>query len=245
MLDKIDFSKSLFPELEEEVLKKAKRESKEKWLAQKSINFGLEYCSDAIFCGKYGIPLLKSYTDTIPEEYTTFSEITTTGNPCCCVTGFDYDYVIDRIWNHPERYVEGLSHYKCITEPDYSLKINHPLCVQIANTYRSHAVAYYMQEHGIVILPSMSWSTTASYDFCFDGHSKGGAVMVSTIGTMRDERSRRYFRLGFTEMLSRISPDVVILYGDINETILSWMPKQLDIHHFDHNRFNRARNHGR
>ncbi|MGM9814683.1 MAG: hypothetical protein ACI3ZX_01030 [Candidatus Aphodosoma sp.] len=69
--------------------------------------------------------------------------------------------------------------------------------------------------------------------------------MVSTIGTMRDERLRRYFRLGFTEMLSRISPDAVILYGDINETILSWMPKQLDIHYFDHNRFNRARNHGR
>ena len=69
--------------------------------------------------------------------------------------------------------------------------------------------------------------------------------MVTTIGTMRDERSRRYFRLGFTEMLSRISPDAVILYGDINETILSWIPKQLDIHHFDHNHFNRARNHGR
>ena len=102
-----------------------------------------------------------------------------------------------------------------------------------------------MQEQGIVILPSMSWSSTASYDFCFDGHSKGGAVLVSTIGTLRDERSRMYFRLGFVEMLKRISPDAVILYGDINEDILSWLPKQLDVHHFDHNRYKRARNHGK
>lgn len=121
MLDKRDFPKSLFPELEEEARKKAKKESKEKRLAQKSINFGLEYCSNAFFCGKYGIPQLKPYTCTIPEQYTTFSEITPMGNPDCCVTGFDYDYVIDRLWIHPEHYVEGLSHYKCITEPDYSL----------------------------------------------------------------------------------------------------------------------------
>ncbi len=239
------FQKSLFPEMEEEALKIAKRESKEKWLAQKSINFGLEYCNDAIFSGKYGIPLLKSYIGPIPKDYTTFSEITETGNHSCCVTGFDYDFVIDRLWNHPEHYVEALSHYKCICEPDFSLKINNPLSVQIANTYRSHAVAYFMQEHGIDILPSMSWSSTRSYEFCFDGHYRGGAVMVSTIGTMKDERSRRYFRLGFSEMLKHISPDAVILYGDINESILSLMPKQLDVHHFDHNRFKRARNHGK
>lgn len=245
MLDKRDFQKSLFPELEEEAQKKTKREYKEKRLALKSINFGLEYCSNAFFCGKYGIPQLKPYIGTIPEQYTTFSEITSTGNPDCCVTGFDYDYVIDRLWNHPEHYVKGLTRYKCIAEPDYSLKINHPLSVQIANTYRSHAIAYYMQEREIVILPSMSWSSTASYDFCFDGHSKGGAVLISTIGTLRDERSRMYFRLGFKEMLKRISPDAVILYGDINEAILSWLPRQLYVHHFDHNRYKRARNHGK
>ena len=245
MIEERNYTNSLFPEMEEEVVCNARRKSKEKWLAQKCINFGLEYCSDAIFSGKYGIPLLKPYYGTIPSQYTTLSEITSTGNPNCCVTGFDYDYVIDRLWNHPEHYVGKLSRYMCMTEPDYSLKVNHPLCVQIANTYRSHAVTYFIQEHGVGVLPSMSWSSTASYEFCFDGHSKGGAVLVSTIGTMKDERSRTYFQLGFMEMLNRVSPDAVILYGDINEEILSWMPKQLDIHHFEHNRYKRARNYGR
>ena len=245
MLDKKDFSKSLFPELDEEALKKAQKESRRKWLAQKSVNFGLEYCSTAMFCGKYGIPLLKPYMGTIPKCYTTFGDITIAGDPNCCVTGCDYDYLIDRMWNNPDKYVEKLSRYLCITNPDYSLRPNHPLSVQIANVYRSHAVGFYMQEHSIPVLPSMMWSSTNSHEFCFDGFSKGGAVLVSTIGTLKDDRSKVYFRNGFEEMLKHISPDAVILYGDVNDELLSWLPKQLDIHHYDHNRFKRARNHGR
>ena len=84
-----------------------------------------------------------------------------------------------------------------------------------------------------------------SHEFCFDGHSKGGVVLVSTIGTLKDERSRMYFRLGFMEMLKRISPDAVILYGDINNELLAWMPKQLDVHIYAHERHKRARNYGK
>ncbi len=237
---------SLFPEESEESRHQDIQEQfKKNQTALKNRFFGLEYCNDALFCGKYGIPLLNSYTDSIPEKYVTFSETTFAGNPDSCVTSFDHDYVIDRLWNHPEKYIERLSHYKCFAEPDYSLKVNHPLCVQIANTYRSHAIAYYMQEHGIKVLPSMAWSSTMSHEFCFDGHSKGGVVMISTIGTLKDERSRMYFRLGFLEMLKRITPDSVILYGDINNEILSWMPKQLDVHYKEHERYKRVRSHGK
>ncbi len=237
---------SLFPEELGEAHTQNNDERPEKdQIALKDKFFGLEYCSDALFCGKYGIPLLESYTDSIPEKYVTFSEATLVGGKDCCVTSFDHDYVIDRMWYNPHKYVDKLSHYMCFAEPDYSLKVNHPLSVQIANTYRSHAIAYYMQQHGVKVLPSMSWSSTMSHDFCFDGHSRGGVVMVSTIGTLRDERSRMYFRLGFLEMLKRIIPDAVILYGDINEEILSWMPTQLDVHYKEHNRYKRARNHGK
>ncbi|MCR5152004.1 MAG: DUF4417 domain-containing protein [Prevotella sp.] len=246
MADNKNIQLSLFPDDYEETRKQEiEEQSGKNQIAQKHRFFGLEYCNDALFCGKYGIPLLNSYTDSIPENYVTFSETTLVGDPYSCVTSYDQDYVIDRMWNHPDRYVKRLSKYMCFAEPDYSLKVNHPLSVQIANTYRSHAIAYYMQDHGIKVLPSMAWSSTMSHEFCFDGHSKGGVVMVSTIGTLKDERSRMYFRLGFMEMLKRIAPDAVILYGDINDKILSWMPKQLDVHYKEHKRYKRARNHGK
>lgn len=205
----------------------------------------MEYCKNAIFSGKYGFPLLKPYTGIIPQRYVSFSETCDTVFPNSCATTFDYDHVIERIWKNPRKYIGRLSRYDCMAEPDFSLKVNHPLGMQIANTFKNHSLAFYMQEHGINILPSMSWSSTMSYEFCFDGHSKGGAVLVSTLGTLRDERSRNYFRNGFLEMLKRISPDAVILYGDVNEELLSWMPRQLDIHIHKHERYNRARNYGR
>lgn len=54
-----------------------------------------------------------------------------------------------------------------------------------------------------------------------------------------------YFKDGFKEMLKRISPDAVVLYGDNNEWIASLMPKQLDVQHFSHERFNRMRGYGK
>ena len=54
-----------------------------------------------------------------------------------------------------------------------------------------------------------------------------------------------YFKDGFKEMLKRISPDAVVLYGDSNEWIASLMPKQLDVQHFSHERFNRMRGYGK
>ena len=41
-----------------------------------------------------------------------------------------------------------------------------------------------MQSQGLKVMPTMSWSSIESFDFCFDGHEKGGAVIVSTIGTL-------------------------------------------------------------
>lgn len=236
----------LFPDMEKSQLSKAHVDnSKRKWTELKNKDFGLEFCSTATFCGKYGIPKLDAYFDDIPSEFITLSEIQKHSQYSCGVTCFDYDYILESLWATPKDYIDELNKFSCFVEPDFSLKVLSPLAVQIANTYRSHVVAYYMQEKGIKVLPSMSWSTSQSYEFCFDGHSKGGAVMVSTIGTLRDERSRMFFKSGFLEMLKRISPDAVILYGDCNEGLISWMPKSLHVSNIAHNRFNRARRHGR
>ena len=54
-MKKMIFQKSLFPELDQDALKLSKQKSKEKYLIRKNRMFGLEYCKDAIFSGKYGI----------------------------------------------------------------------------------------------------------------------------------------------------------------------------------------------
>lgn len=207
--------------------------------------FGTEFCKHAIKSGKYGIPTIKPFTGFLPNEFITISELSSASGRSFGVTCFDYDYILERVWHKPEHYLKTLSLHPCMAEPDFSLKVGDPLAVQIANTFRNRALAFFFQEHGQPLIPAPAWSNAESYEFCFNGYSKGGWVMVSTLGTLKDERSKMFFKDGFIEMLQRISPDAVALYGDVNEELLSWMPKQLTIQHVVHNRLKRARRHGR
>lgn len=206
---------------------------------------GLGYCSEAICSGKYGIPKIKAYHDVIPERFITYSESSRSNEYSCGVSSFDDDFILDRVWRNADKYISTFSKFQCVCEPDFSLKLGYPLALQISNTFKNHALAFHMQNCGLKVMPTMSWSSTDSYDFCFDGHEKGGAVIVSTIGTLSDERCSLFFKLGFEEMLKRISPDAVVIYGDKNESLINWMPKQLHVSFVSHNRFLRARNHGR
>lgn len=236
---------SLFPEFDKENSMTAiKKKEKERWQKKKDSYFGLEYCSTAMFNGVFEIPFIKAYKGSLPKRFITLSEIDETGNPstgvCCC----DYDYILDELCETPKSYLSTLSKYHCIVEPDLSAKIGTPYAVIIGNMFRSHSTSLCFQNNGIPVIPMMKWAMPNSYDVCFSGYEKGGAVFVSTVGALQDSRSRMYFKHGFNEMLKRISPDCVILYGDINDWTLSLMPEQLDVHHYPHERFERMRSYG-
>lgn len=222
-----------------------KQRAKEKWLSQKSRNFGLEFCANAVRSGKYGIPLINPYHGTIPQDFATLSEIYDNVPHDHGIVCVDYDFELENFWVDPYQYFDRLSKYVCFSGCDFSMRVDDPLCVQIANAYKNHASAFCAQENNIPTLPLMSWAGPASYEFCFDGYSKGGAVMVPTIGTCADERSRMYFKNGFLEMLKRISPDAVVLYGDVSERIMSLIPSGVVIYCVEHKRFSRARSYGR
>ena len=247
MKDKVfDNTPSLFPELYSErpyLVDKEKRKEQRKFMNSK--NFGLEYCSSALFCGHYGIPLIKKYTDDWPKRFITLSEMKLVGTRDLGITTFDYDYVLESLVSNPSAYVESLSTYKCICEPDLSINVGEPLAVAVANSFRSHSTSYYLQQQGCGVIYTVKWSTPNTYDVCFSGYEKGGAAIVSTIGVTRDERSRMYFARGFREMLNRLSPDSVGLYGDRQEWIDDLIPSQLDVRYFCHERFNRMRGYGK
>lgn len=208
-------------------------------------NFGTEYCKSAMRCGKYGIPLLDPYFGPLPKHYVSISSPICSDPMHTCITSFDYDYVLERMWYQPEKYENLLMDYQCFGTLDFSMKVNDPLAAQIANKYRNHALSYHFQEYGARPLPVIGWSSRPSFEFCFQGFSKGGAVMVSTLGVLRDERSRWYFEIGFMEMLKQIDPDVVVIYGDGSRERFPWLPQSLEIEFVMSNRLERIRGYGR
>lgn len=101
--------------------------------------------------------------------------------------------------------------------PDFSLYLDMPLPMQRWNVYRSRALGLIWQREGMEVVPTLSWSTPDSYEFCFDGIPQGGTVATSTVGVMSDEAALALWRDGMSEALRRVKPSRLLLYGCVPE----------------------------
>jgi hypothetical protein len=86
-----------------------------------------------------------------------------------------------------------------------------PIAEQFINTFRSRWCGWYWQEHGMTVIPTVSWSSVHSFEFCFDAIPKGAVVAVSTVGVRSAQEA---FMAGFTHMCRRLAPGGVICYGE-------------------------------
>ena len=128
---------------------------------------------------------------------------------------FTHDYQFMRCWNTPDKYIEPLKRYKAVLTPDFSLYDDMPLAMCIYNHYRKQWLGAYWQQHGINVIPTVTWSNELHLDFCFDGIPVGGIVAVSTVGIMSrgDERFVEATKTGWDMMLDRLHPKKILLYG--------------------------------
>lgn len=168
--------------------------------------------------GKYGIPPIEPVTEYpqgefIPMNYANSEKCPQSKNVHCFVD----DYQFSRYWNNPDKYIEKLRMFRSVCAPDFSTHTDMPVAMQIYNHYRKHWLAAYWQMRGMMVYPTISWSTPESYDWCFDGEPVGGIVAVSSVGTQAKEESKRLFLQGYEEMMKRLSPKWVIFYGKVPE----------------------------
>lgn len=169
-------------------------------------------------CGMYDIPVISSQT---------FSE--------CEFIGFNYaascnkdrekkgihffidDYQFNRLWNMPDYYLPMLKKFKYVMTPDFSIYADFPLTLQIYNHYRKHWLGAYMQQNGIKVIPTISWSDERSFKWCFDGEPTHGTISVSAVGTQMNKQSKEMFLDGYREMIKRLQPEKIIFYGNVPE----------------------------
>jgi len=125
------------------------------------------------------------------------------------ISMFIDDYVLERYWNNPLKYIPYFKKAKYIMSPDFSLLIDMPLPLQMYNVYRNRLIGYLWQKKGLNIIPTISWSNIKSFDFCFKGVKKNSNVCISNIGC-RNEINKYFFDLGFNEMKKRLKPKNII-----------------------------------
>lgn len=125
------------------------------------------------------------------------------------VSSFLDDYILERYWNDPVRYLSVFKGAKYVMSPDFSLLIGMPIPMQMWNVYRNRLVGYVWQSEGIKVIPTISWSDRCSFDFCFNGIEKNSVVAISNTGCRNDEQ-KKYFDAGFNEMKKIINPTKII-----------------------------------
>ena len=135
------------------------------------------------------------------------------GVPDTAVHFFLDDYRFETLWSRPERGLSRCQRVGTALTPDFSLWRDMPTVMQLWQVYRSRWCGAWLHHHGVDVIPTVSWSTPASFEFTFTGIPTGSVVAVSTVGTVRDAEARRLFAEGYEAMLARLRPALVLVYG--------------------------------
>lgn len=168
--------------------------------------------------GEYDIPEISPVTYEGGCDWIGFNYAKSCKNPSeKGVHFFLDDYQFCRLWSNIDRYIPMLQRFRYVMSPDFSTYTDFPKGMQIYNHYRKHWCATYMQESGIQVIPTISWSTPDSYDWCFDGEPEGGTVAVSSVGCMNSKEKKALFLAGYEEMVRRLQPETIIFYGSVPE----------------------------
>lgn len=121
------------------------------------------------------------------------------------------DFLFNRVWNTPIKYMEILKKYPGVFAPDFSLFRDTPYPMQMWNHYRRQWCGAYWQANGITVIPNIRWSDENSYGWCFDGVPKHSVISVSAIGCMKEPMARYLFYKGYEKALEVLEPKLVLL----------------------------------
>lgn len=128
------------------------------------------------------------------------------------VLPFNYDKNLLKYWKDPMKYIPRFQSVMAIGTPDYSVypgmnknEIQH-------NIFMSRWLGCLWQSYRCIVLPVISWWGEDTYDICFSGIEKNSIVIISTLGCRENQE---VFFNGFEEMKNRISPPLIIVYGNM------------------------------
>ena len=78
------------------------------------------------------------------------------------------------------------------------------------------------------VIPTVSWSNKASYDFCFDGIPTKSTVAVSTIGVKKSNEPIKLWQEGMGAMIDKLEPKRILGYGGC----IDYDYRGIEVHYF-------------
>lgn len=172
--------------------------------------------SCANYAGVFEIPEIQPTYD-IPDRIIVFSKAISCKDFEQWVHFYEDDYLFERLWRNPKRYIEKLKMYKGIILPDFSLYRDMPLVMQIWNIYRSRAIGFWLQKNGIKVIPNIRFGDKRTYRICCDGIAKHCIIAIGTHSTLKNVEDRRVFLDGLDVVVKRLEPKAIVIYGKASD----------------------------
>ncbi len=190
---------------------------------------------DAIYT-KQDIPIFKS-TQIIPKQLIAFDDakhLVKNDKSKYYPDLFVHFYIDDQkfdgkfnsIWLNPKETLIILKHFGGVISPDFSTYVDFPFPIILYNIYRSQAFSYWLTQNGINVIQNARWGYSDTWDYFFNCIPKYSNICIGTIGSsLKKLKSRTLFNEGILELVKRIQPKKIIVYGSANYPVFSQLNK--------------------
>ena len=112
-----------------------------------------------------------------------------------------------------DNYIAKLRQFEGVITTDYSMLPELLPAQNIWNCTRNRIAAYKLQQEGINIIPTASWSGLEDFDWCLDGLPNDSSIAISTNGSKATPYGKRIFTEGVDILQERICPRHLIICG--------------------------------
>lgn len=167
------------------------------------------------FDGEYEFPVIRE-EHSVPRRLITFSKAMQEKmdfHQWVCF--YEDDFLFERVWNNPSRYVDRLSKFEGVITPDFSVYYDMPFAMQIWNIFRSRAIGAWLQSQGIKVAPNIRFGDERTFECCCDGISKHSVISIGTLGCLKVKSYRETFEKGLAYVAKRLEPETMVLYGSV------------------------------
>lgn len=176
--------------------------------------------------GEYEMPYISKYNGPIPNKIINY--LRHPQNPGEYFMHFYlYDYAFDGrngVWYgcqkdniHFLSMIKRFRKYQGLISTDFSVYIDLPLPAQLWNIYRDRVMCAYLRSLGINVIFNVRWADYRTYEVVFYGIEKHSILAIGSHGLIKHPENRQIFMDGFREMIRRLEPACLIIYGSYTE----------------------------
>lgn len=173
---------------------------------------------NANYAGKEEIPCIIT-SNILPEKVISFSNAISSKEYDSWIHFYEDDWRFEKLWNNPQKYLPIIKRFKGVISPDYSLYYDMPLMYQGWNTYRGKALAKWLQDNGVEIIPNVRWGDERTFELATLGVEQNKTIAVGTHGCIKTVEGKQMFIRGFDYIVQALKPKNIIVYGRMPDKI--------------------------